>query len=165
MFRWVGAGAESLRSRGSEGLDFWEKVSSYAGGGRWLGRHKMGSWGLDSWVRECLVPLGGPGAATWLERLHFPPWTRPRRVEAGSRPFPHPHPQSSPPPRRGSHRPGSRRRAARAEAAAIVAATAAVAAGPGGGPDREWRGLGAPCLGSHALTSPALPPSPARPQR
>lgn len=59
-------------------------------GGRWLGRHTMGSWGLDSWGRECLVPLGNPGAATWLEPLHFPPWTRPRRVEVGSRPPPLP---------------------------------------------------------------------------
>lgn len=121
----------------------------------------MGGWGLDSWVRECLAPLGdrGRGGPPGWKDCTF----RPGHVRVGSRPgpAPSPTPQSSPPPRRGSHRPGSRRRAARAEAAAIVAATAAAAAGPGGGPDREWRGLCAPCLGSHALTSPALPPSPA----
>lgn len=66
MFRWEGAGAKSLRSRVSEGTGLLgpgalEKPVPMLGGGRGLGRQMMGSWGLDSLVHECLVPLGVPG--------------------------------------------------------------------------------------------------------
>lgn len=166
-------GLSRLSLEGLRGLDFWDpglwKNQFLSWGWRGLGQQMMRSWGLDSWVHECLVPLGEPGElVTWLERLHFLPWTCPRwGSEAGSLPFPHsPGPgRASPRPHRGSHRPGFRRRAARAEAAAIVAATAVAAVGPGSGPDRAWRGWRAPCLGPRALKSLALPPCSARPQR
>lgn len=97
MFRWEGARAESLRSRGCQG-------TGLLGPGAWksqflswrwrrLGQHTMRSWGLDSRVHECLVPSGEPGGRP-------PGWKgctfRPGCVRAGvprSGPFPSPTPQ------------------------------------------------------------------------
>lgn len=66
MFRWGRAGAESLRSRRLEGLDFWDQElwkNQFLCWGREVAGATPdgGSWGMDSWVRECLVPLGDPG--------------------------------------------------------------------------------------------------------
>lgn len=63
VFRWEGVGAESPRSGGSEGARLSgpaaleQPVPKLGAGGSWEDR-RWGSWGQNSWVHECLVPLG-----------------------------------------------------------------------------------------------------------
>lgn len=152
--RWAGLGA--LSSRGA--LDFYdpgllERARSDDAGRRGQGRQTMEE-------PRNIYSLDRMGQATWPKGLRWP--SRVQVQRPGPAPSPSPGPgRASPRPRWGSHQPGSRRRAARAEAAATVVATAAAAAGPGGDPDREWRGWRAPCPGlgpSRPLRSrPALP--------
>lgn len=168
MFRWEGVGAESPRSRGSEGARLWGSEALEQPGpklgarGGWEDR-RWGCWGLNSKVHECLVPLGAYGGwpLGWKDCAFCPGRVR-VRVQGPVPPLP-PSPRTRPgltsaapglPPARLPTASCARRRSSNSGSNS----------GSGGGPRRRPRPRAAGLVGPMSRPSrPHVPCTPARP--